>query len=384
MAKRNKTNSTGVFFFYDGGKPELDKHKTYYVAYKTKAGKRVEKKVGRHSEGMRVAKAALMRGDFIQQDKFGIPLKEKTAKDEVITLNEVFDYYISKKKMAKVGNAKYKKRWDYDFRDTIGTKEVNKITTDDLSNFRDGLHRLSLRSQEMYLMMIASAIKFCTSLDLEETKKYRNLTNPVPRLFANDRITSTPQQFKKDHDNKRDRWLSLSEVKLLREACEPKLLLSVEILLSTGCRATASTQILKRDVDLENGTITINDEKSVSTYTGYITPQLRVLLEKRLEEIGDADRVSYHDYNYTYRKYIVIANKLFNTDANGDVIKDRKQKVVLHTLRHTFASLLAKNSVPVNQIQKLMNHADITMTMRYAKLSPDAGKDKIISLYGGV
>ena len=383
MAQRNKTNSTGVFFF-DSTTASGAKDKTYYVAYKTKTGKRVEKKVGKHSEGMRVAECAKLRGNLIQQDKFGIPIKEETKEDEIVTLNEVFDYYISKKKMAEVNIIKYKKRWDIHFRNTLGTKEVNKITVDDLMNFRDGLGTLSLKSKLTYLGIMGSAIKFVTVFNVEETKKYRNLINPLPKLLANDRVSSTPQQYKKDHDNARERWLSLNEINLLRKACTPELLLNMELLLSTGCRAKSSTHLLKRDIDLKDGTIQIRDEKSVSTYTGYITPQLRVLLEARLAEIEDADRISHYDYHQLYYKYMLIANDLFNKDADGNITKDRKQKVVLHTLRHTFASHLAKNSVPVNQIQKLMNHADIAMTMRYAKLSPDAGKDKITNLYGEV
>lgn len=54
---------------------------------------------------------------------------------------------------------------------------------------------------------------------------------------------------------------------------------------------------------------------------------------------------------------------------------------MVHTLRHTFTSDLAMNGVLLLTIQKLMSHKDIDMTMRYAKLAPDAGKDALDSLY---
>ena len=54
---------------------------------------------------------------------------------------------------------------------------------------------------------------------------------------------------------------------------------------------------------------------------------------------------------------------------------------MIHTLRHTFASHLAINGIPIFTIQKLMNHSDIKMTMRYAKLAPNSGKTAIKELY---
>ena len=41
----------------------------------------------------------------------------------------------------------------------------------------------------------------------------------------------------------------------------------------------------------------------------------------------------------------------------------------LKSLRHTFASHLAINGVSLFEIQKLLNHKDINMTMRYMKLA---------------
>ena len=65
---------------------------------------------------------------------------------------------------------------------------------------------------------------------------------------------------------------------------------------------------------------------------------------------------------------------LFNSEFDDN---DRKSKVVFHTLRHTFASHLAINGTPIFTIQKLMNHRDIKMTLRYAKLSPESGREAV-------
>lgn len=67
-----------------------------------------------------------------------------------------------------------------------------------------------------------------------------------------------------------------------------------------------------------------------------------------------------------------ILNNLFNKELDS---KDRKNRVVIHTVRHTFASHLAIKGTPIHIIQKLLNHKDIKMTMRYAHLLPSSGRE---------
>ena len=45
--------------------------------------------------------------------------------------------------------------------------------------------------------------------------------------------------------------------------------------------------------------------------------------------------------------------------------------VIFHTLRHTCASWLVMEGVPLFEVSKLLRHASIQMTERYAHLAPD-------------
>jgi site-specific recombinase XerD len=60
-------------------------------------------------------------------------------------------------------------------------------------------------------------------------------------------------------------------------------------------------------------------------------------------------------------------------------VTDRRQKVVFHTLRHTYASRLVMAGVDLYTVQRLMGHKDITMTRRYAHLAPEH-LDKAVSV----
>tara|TARA_R110000796_G_C14513912_1_gene430134 strand:+ start:244 stop:1251 length:1008 start_codon:yes stop_codon:yes gene_type:complete len=58
----------------------------------------------------------------------------------------------------------------------------------------------------------------------------------------------------------------------------------------------------------------------------------------------------------------------------------KKEKWGVHCLRHTFASHLVMNNVPLRTVQILLGHASIQTTEQYAHLSPDYLKDSLGNL----
>lgn len=56
----------------------------------------------------------------------------------------------------------------------------------------------------------------------------------------------------------------------------------------------------------------------------------------------------------------------------NDGITDRRQKVVAHTLRHTFASWHVMAGTDIYTLKELLGHSVIQMTERYSHLAPAA------------
>ena len=147
-----------------------------------------------------------------------------------------------------------------------------------------------------------------------------------------------------------------------------------KLALTTGGRLATLQNISKKDIDFAHNLVALKDFKNNSTYKAFLTDEVKHLLELRTENLSLNDKIFTSNPEKRLR---AILDTLFNQGIDK---YDRKNKVVIHTLRHTFASHLAINGTPIFTIQKLMNHKDIKMTLRYAKLRPDSGREAVINL----
>ena len=207
------------------------------------------------------------------------------------------------------------------------------------------------------------------------------------RGFNYNQISPNPaKDIKRDSTNDaRERYLNEEEIALLLKTIDehPKLRkrelvkLFTVLALTTGARLTSVLTITQGDI-LEDK-IRIKDHKNNSTYYAALHPSVKALLPEGLKSTDYVVGASSKQMNRTSLNKMLQPrlNELFN---EGLDIEDAKRRVVIHTFRHTFGSLLAISGVGIYTIKKLMNHSDIKMTMRYAKLSPDVSFDAVKNL----
>lgn len=362
-----KTNKTGVYYnLLENG------DKVFYFTYNDINDNKKKKwvNVGKYSDGIREANAFDKRAEQLTIMKHGKDIRAvaNKKKTKITTYDELAQIYFNDKKVHKHRINKYNSY----IKPSIGNKNIENISKAiikkillDIEN--DGKAPQTVNGiRELIGAVINHNIK-------EYNLKYINPCIGIPRLKV---------------DNDRERYLSLDEVKELLEVMKDNFLIKLFINLSlqTGGRFETILHIQKKDINLSSGTVTLNNLKTKNTYTGYLQSDLINTLRDHLIDLKVNDYlISFKDEHEKKLTQRQIQNRLkptldnlFNQGLESD---DRKNRVVIHTLRHTFASHLAINGVPIFTIQKLMDHKKIEQTLRYAKLSPENGKNAIEGLY---
>jgi integrase len=75
--------------------------------------------------------------------------------------------------------------------------------------------------------------------------------------------------------------------------------------------------------------------------------------------------------------------KKFETAWRSAIKRARLENFTFHDLRHTFASHLIMRGGSLKEVQELLGHKNIKMTMRYAHLSQEH-KKKAVNLLNGL
>ncbi len=385
LPKRQKTKKEGVYFkeiekttIDDQGKTKTSKVDKVYLIRYTHDRKQKWITIGKYSAGVRENYAEAKRNEILSKLRLGEEPPEiatRKRKTAAITLDEIFNYYINNKELIATTKYDYECRYNKHLSTLIGSRPAADLTGEELIVVRDKI-KGSIRTKEVLIHIVSAAYNFYL-LKHPESK----IVSPIKRLRALDLGTQS-KETKRAKKNKRVGFLKKEEVQQLRKALkdDPLSTLAVEILLSTGARVRGALEIKKRDIDLDQGTIQLTDLKAGGeTYTGFISPALQELLADHLPKLGRNDYVislngTYTTYNRVRYPVKKILDDLFNEGLEAD---DAQNRIVIHSLRHTFASHLALQNVPLYTIKELMHHADVSMTMRYAKLSQESGSEAV-------
>jgi integrase len=137
----------------------------------------------------------------------------------------------------------------------------------------------------------------------------------------------------------------------------------------TGMRRSEILNLRWTDVDLEKKTIHVQSNPTFRTKAGKkrIVPIHEILIPM----LESRDRSVQDELVFSYQNKIISKNSI--THKFIDVIREsgiQKKGLHLHSLRHTFASWLVQEGVPLYEVQRLLGHSTIAVTEVYAHLQP--------------
>ena len=153
--------------------------------------------------------------------------------------------------------------------------------------------------------------------------------------------------------------------------------------LYAGLRKNEAMSIRRANIDLENDILIIKtkDKKQGRMAALPIMPQLRCIIENILaEEYYKPNQQLFPMVKFNYRAFyeaVDFCGLNDNIDWDDPDILPGRYKVVLHTLRHSFASHLVGEGVPLETVRRLMRHSSILTTEIYAKVNDQQLKDGI-------
>jgi len=367
MSKREPTKYPGVYSRQGiqrkgehKGKPDtvLD------ISYK-KEGRKIWEKVGWKAEGYSAKLAAQVRAERLRMIRHGQELPGEKAK--IPRFSEMADFYLHWATENKSRDRDDRGRYENHLKEPLGNKRLNEISS---------FHLERLKSELTKKELAAATVKHCLVLVREifnkaiEWAKYKG-QNPVKGV----KLPSL--------NNRRERFLSHEEADLLlKELAKVSPSVHNQALLSVHCglRAGEIFNLRGQDLDFENGIIRIMDPKNKANRTAYMTRAVREMLKANLPD--NPSELIFRDR--WHGEPIKNISKTFERTVdslglNKDV-EDTRQRVVFHTLRHTFASWLAIQGTPLLTIKELLGHKTLAMTERYSHLTPDMKKRATLDL----
>ena len=147
---------------------------------------------------------------------------------------------------------------------------------------------------------------------------------------------------------------------------------TIEVTLYTGLRAGEIFSLQQSSLDIQNKYVHVFDTKSSLNRSVHLnTPALEIL---QRHVCLNRPYLFFNDQTCSPIRFVsrIFTSAVERAGLNPPDV-DRRNKVVFHTLRHTFASWLVQDGTPLAVVAQLLGHANIRMTMRYAHLAPGQG-----------
>ena len=147
-------------------------------------------------------------------------------------------------------------------------------------------------------------------------------------------------------------------------------------------RASEIFTLVWADVNTNDGLIFVKDAKHRDRFV----PMTSIIKDMFVEmHRGQGDQLVFPGRKgNTIEQISKTFNKAIKATGLNEGITDRRQQIVFHSLRHSFASHLAIKGVPLLTVGRILGHATSKMTERYSHLSPKTFDDAVKAFEEGL
>ena len=248
----------------------------------------------------------------------------------------------------------------------LNNKTLQEITTLDAEKIINSIIKrgLAVRTAEYVVSVLRHALN-------KAVERGYLQVNPVSKI-------KVPRK-----DNRRIRFLTKDEAIKLLDELKKKSQRTYEmsfLSLYTGMRFGEVANLTWQDIDFDNGIIYIKDPKNRKGRVAYMIEEVKEFLLNKKQN-SDTNSLIFSTKNND--KMTAITNSFKHAvnrlGLNKD-ITDPRDKVVFHTLRHTFASWLVQAGTPLYTVKELLGHKSIAMTERYSHLAENTMREAVKKL----
>lgn len=339
------------------GRPDV----CYTIDYRDAAGNRIRKDIGWASEGFSAAYAAKVRAQLILDSKTQALGVAPPAPQ--LTLMMAWERYKTDWLIANGKEWQHAQSMVHGHLAPIADTPLSKITAYELDQIMASMRRDG-RSPQTVRHVIALVRRI-----MRRMRVWGLYDGPLPF----DAITM-PQP-----NNSRERYLTPDEARRLLEALRQRsetTWLMALISLMCGLRFGEVAALRHGDIRRKEGLIYIRESKNGKA-------RHAVMPDAVCEALCALPAGGYDDLLFPGKDggrrtaisdtfWRVVDSLGLNRDSKGAEIRDRRLRVVFHTLRHTYASWLAMQGEGEIALASLLGHSSTAMTRRYAHLMHDA------------
>lgn len=234
-------------------------------------------------------------------------------------------------------------------------KKAENITTADIRTYLGSLQGVKMSTVGRKLYVLKSF--FGWLVEEEYIDK-----NPTKRL----KVPKVESRIKKS--------LTIEELELLRECCITlRERAMFEVFYSTGCRLDEIYKLNKDSFNIQTLTARVvgkgNKEREV-----YLSWKANFHLSKYLDSRTDDSEALFVSERKPH-------GRLSHRGMQREIKEIAKRagledKLHVHSLRHTFATLMLNNGADLSSIQELLGHSSVSTTMLYAKTSNERKREQ--------